>query len=136
MRFEGSLPYSQEPAAGHCLKEFHNLPPYFFKIHFNIIQSTPRCFKRSHPFRLPGQTFEKQSLIFPMCATSPIYVIPLDLMILIVFVKRTNCGTHYAVLSNLPLTFPVRSKYVHSPEHRSQTISLCWICDSLSGVYE
>jgi hypothetical protein len=71
-----------------------------------------------------------------MCATSPIYVISLDLIILIVFVQSTNCGTHYENLSHLPLTSPVRSKYVYSPQHRFQTISLCWICDSLSGEYE
>jgi len=54
MEPEGSLPSSQGPATGPYPDP--HLPPYFFKIHSNIIPpSTPRSCGWSLPFRLSDQ---------------------------------------------------------------------------------
>jgi hypothetical protein len=66
----------------------HTFPPYFPKIHFNIIfLSTFRSSTWSLPFRFSDQNFIRISC--PICATCPAHLV-LDLMILIIFGEAYN----------------------------------------------
>jgi len=97
MEPKDSLPCSQQPTIGSYLSQMnpvHNLPPYFPKIHSNIIFSfTPRFSKSSLPFR-----FSDQNCVcifhFPTCATCPATHVLLNSITGIIF------GEVYKLLSS------------------------------------
>jgi len=52
MEPEGSLPCLQDPTIGPYSEQDVSIPPYFCKVHSNIIfPSTPRSSKWAYPFR-------------------------------------------------------------------------------------
>jgi hypothetical protein len=69
MEIEGSLPCSQKPAMVPILSQMHpvhTFPPYFPKIHFNIIfPSMPKSSTRSFPFRFNDKKFV--CYVFKIC---------------------------------------------------------------------
>ena len=74
-------------------------PPLAFSIHFNIIVPfTPKTSKKSLSVRFPYQNLYVV-LFFPMLATCSVYFIFLELITLMVFVRKTCCvALRYAVL--------------------------------------
>jgi hypothetical protein len=87
----------------------HNLPPYFPKIHSNIIHPyTCRYSDWSLPFKCNDQSFVFTCHL-PKRAICPAHLTLLDLITLIILEKRASYGApHYAVFSipNLFLACP------------------------------
>jgi hypothetical protein len=100
MEPEGSLPYSQEPATGHCPEPFEStsqLPTVFLRS--ALILSSHLCLRRlsALPFRFSDKKKLCTFLISPKSATRSAYLILLDLISLIILgeaahVLRTEHG--------------------------------------------